>query len=376
MCNTTLVGQSPFKHDIVGSFLRPQALKQAREQYANGSITDEQLRAVEDSEIIELVNKQRAVGLKAVTDGEFRRSWWHLDFMWGFDGIEKAAVPQGYVFHGVESRPETARVNGKIGYASHPFIEHFTFLQQACGDELIARQTIPAPAQLLLELQRLENQEALAQHYPNYDELLQDIAAAYQSFIKAIYEAGCRSLQIDDCTWGMLCDEGFIRAREAEGVIVGDIGKVYAELNKRAIAGAPDDLVITSHVCRGNYKSTWAGAGGYDPVASTLFSIDYDAFYLEFDTERAGSFEPLKHVQQGQKVVLGLVSSKIGEPEQKEAIIARIREAAQYVPLEQLCLSPQCGFASTEEGNLITEQQQWDKLKLIKEISDEVWGKQ
>lgn len=366
---------SPFKNDVVGSFLRPEILKQARQQFLDGIITAEQLRAVEDQEIINLVVKQKEVGLKAVTDGEFRRSWWHLDFMWGLDGVEKAGVPQGYVFHGVESRPETARVTGKIGFSEHPFINDFKFLQEVAGENAIARQTIPAPAQLLLELQRFENQAALQQHYPNFDELLHDIANAYQGFIRAIYAAGCRSLQIDDCTWGMLCDESFINAREAEGIFVGDIGKVYAELNKHAVANLPEDLVITSHVCRGNYKSTWAGAGSYDPVANTLFSItDYDAFYLEFDTDRSGSFEPLKHVQ-GQKIVLGLVSSKIGELEEKEAIIARIHEAAQYVPLDQLCLSPQCGFASTEEGNILTEEQQWNKLKFIKEISEEVWGK-
>lgn len=373
MCNNH---QSPFKNDVVGSYLRPEALKLARLQFQAGDITAEQLKAVEDQEIIKLVKKQKEVGLQAVTDGEFRRSWWHLDFMWGLDGIEKAAVPQGYVFHGVESRPETSRTSGKIGFTSHPFIDHYKFLQEVATSEgVIPRQTIPAPAQTLLELQRLENQEALQKHYPIFDDLIHDLAQAYNDFIKALYDAGCRNLQIDDCTWGMLCDENFIAAREAEGIFVGDIGALYAELNKKAIENLPEDLAITSHVCRGNYKSTWAGAGSYDPIADALFSITgYDAFYLEFDTERAGTFEPLKKVQ-GQKVVLGLVSSKIGELEEKEAIIARIKEAAQYVPLEDLCLSPQCGFASTEEGNYVTEEQQWNKLKFIKEISEEVWGR-
>lgn len=367
--------QSPFKNDVVGSFLRPEALKKARVQFQSGEINAEQLRAIEDIEIVNLVKKQKEVGLKAVTDGEFRRSWWHLDFMWELDGIERAIIPQGYVFQGEESRPETARATGKIGFTTHSFIDHLKFLNSVAGTGIVARQTIPAAAQTLLELQRFENQEALQQHYPNADQLIDDLAAAYQGFILALYDAGCRSLQIDDCTWGMLCDENFIRAREAEGVFVGDIGKQFADLNKKAVANLPEDLIITSHVCRGNYKSTWAGAGGYDPVADALFSItDYEAFYLEFDTERAGTFEPLKKVQ-GQKIVLGLVSSKIGELEEKEAIIARIHEAAQYVPLGDLCLSPQCGFASTEEGNYVSEEQQWNKLKFIKEISEEVWGR-
>lgn len=364
---------TPFRHDTVGSFLRPEVLKEARAKFQNHEISAEELQKVEDREIIKLVAKQKSVGLKAVTDGEFRRSWWHLDFMWGLDGVEKAAVDQGYLFQGEETRAETARLNGKIGFTSHPFVEHFKFLKEITGEDAIARQTIPAPAQFLAELQRPENLASTETYYSSTDDLVADIASAYHAAILAFYEAGCRSIQLDDCTWGMLCDQKYWQLRQQDGADVSEIAKLYARVNKEAITGLPDDLVVTTHVCRGNYHSTWASSGGYEPVAEYLFGIDHiDGYYLEFDTDRAGDFTPLKHVKD-QQVVLGLVSSKIGELEDKQEIINRIKEAAQYVDLDHICLSPQCGFASTEEGNILTEEQQWKKLELIKEIADEIW---
>lgn len=364
---------TPFRYDTVGSFLRPTTIKQARAQYQNNEISADELKRIEDNEIIKLVEKQKAVGLKAVTDGEFRRSWWHLDFMWGLDGVEKAVIDKGYQFQGMETRAETARLTGKIGFSAHPFVEHFKFLKQAAGDDAVARQTIPAPAQFLAELQRGENKASTDAYYSSIDDLVADIAGAYNAAIHAFYDAGCRSLQLDDCTWGMLCDKNYWEARQQDGVDVAEIAKLFARVNQEAIADIPSDLVITTHVCRGNYHSAWASSGGYEPVAETLFGIEHvDGYYLEFDTDRAGDFAPLRFLKD-QQVVLGLLSSKTGELEDKLTIIDRIKEAAQYVDINRICLSPQCGFASTEEGNILTEEQQWNKLALIKEISEEIW---
>ncbi|WP_340031512.1 5-methyltetrahydropteroyltriglutamate--homocysteine S-methyltransferase [Paenibacillus sp. FSL K6-1122] len=366
---------TPFRYDIVGSFLRPSALKDARLKYQNGEITTEQLNEVENAEIVKLVQKQKEVGLQAVTDGEFRRSWWHLDFFWGLDGVERTIIEEGYRFNGATSRPETARLSGKISYSSHPFVAHYAFLKEAAGEDVVARQSIPAAAQFLFELDRADNKESTQAIYPNRQELLSDIAGAYKASILAFYEAGCRSIQIDDCTWGALCDQQFITVMEQIGVNVEEYANELAKLNEDVVSGLPEDLVVTTHVCRGNYVSTFAGVGGgYEPIAQTLLSIDnYSGFYLEFDTERAGDFKPLRFLKDNQQVVLGLFSSKFGELENKEDILKRIEEATQYVDLDRICLSPQCGFASTEEGNHLTEEQQWRKLSFIKEIAEELW---
>ncbi|WP_145324940.1 5-methyltetrahydropteroyltriglutamate--homocysteine S-methyltransferase [Paenibacillus xylanexedens] len=366
---------TPFRYDIVGSFLRPSALKDARLKYQNGEITTEQLKEVENAEIVKLVQKQKEVGLQAVTDGEFRRSWWHLDFFWGLDGVERTIIDEGYRFNGATSRPETARLTGKIGYSNHPFVAHYAFLKDTAGNDVVARQSIPAAAQFLFELDRADNKESTQAVYPNRSELLSDIAKAYKASILAFYEAGCRSIQIDDCTWGALCDQQFITVMEQIGVNVEEYANELAKLNEEVVSGLPEDLVVTTHVCRGNYVSTFAGVGGgYEPIAQTLLSIDnYSGFYLEFDTERAGDFKPLRFLKDNQQVVLGLFSSKFGELENKEDILKRIEEAKQYVDLDRICLSPQCGFASTEEGNHLTEEQQWRKLAFIKEIAEELW---
>jgi methionine synthase II (cobalamin-independent) len=367
---------TPFRYDIVGSFLRPQALKEARLKFKNSEITAEQLKEVENDEIVKLVQKQKEVGLQAVTDGEFRRSWWHLDFFWGFDGVERTIIDQGYQFNGAESRPETARLTGKISYSSHPFVAHYEFLKGAAGEDVVARQSIPAAAQFLFELDRVENKESTNELYPNREELISDIAKAYKASILAFYEAGCRSIQIDDCTWGALCDEQFIAFMNQVGVNVAEYANELAKLNEEVVSGLPEDLVVTTHVCRGNYVSTYAGVGGgYEPIAQTLLNINnYSGYYLEFDTERAGDFKPLRFLKDNQQVVLGLFSSKFGELESKEDILKRIEEAKQYVDLNRICLSPQCGFASTEEGNHVTEEQQWRKLAYIKEIAEEIWN--
>ncbi|MBN2983070.1 5-methyltetrahydropteroyltriglutamate--homocysteine S-methyltransferase [Cohnella algarum] len=368
--------ETPFRHDIVGSFLRPEALKEARRKFRDGEISSAELKAVEDREIARLVGKQKEAGLRAVTDGEFRRSWWHLDFMWELDGVEKAVADKGYPFQGAETRAETARLNGKIGFTRHSFVGHFKFLKEIAGEDVVARQTIPAPAQLLAELQRPENQASTEAIYGDAGELVSDIAKAYKAAILAFYEAGCRSLQLDDCTWGMLVDQGYRDGLRRQGIDPADVAELFARVNREAVAGLPADLIVATHVCRGNYHSTWASSGGYEPIAETLFGIDgVSAYYLEFDTDRAGDFAPLRFVKEDRQVVLGLHSSKFGELEDKEAIVGRIREATKYVDLDRICLSPQCGFASTEEGNVLTEEQQWRKLRFIKEIADEIWSR-
>ncbi|MFD2657248.1 5-methyltetrahydropteroyltriglutamate--homocysteine S-methyltransferase [Gracilibacillus thailandensis] len=365
---------TPFRYDNVGSFLRPEKLKKARASFTEGTITEQELKQVEDESIEELVQKQKEVGLKAITDGEFRRSWWHLDFMWGLTGVKKEVIDKGYQFNGEETRPETARLTGRISGKNHPFVEHFTFVNQFAYDDVIARQTIPAPAQFLAELQRPENSDVTATIYSDIEELITDIAKAYQTVIKDLYDAGCRSLQIDDCTWGMLVDPNYWASRHGSANVQ-EVGELNLRVNNAALANLPKDLIVTTHVCRGNYHSTWASSGGYDPIANILFSKeDVSAFYLEFDTERSGGFEPLAHVRDDRLVVLGLFSSKTGELEDKDAIKARIKEATKYIDLERLCISPQCGFASTEEGNILTEEQQWKKLRLIKEVAEEIWG--
>ncbi|MGI2293491.1 5-methyltetrahydropteroyltriglutamate--homocysteine S-methyltransferase [Paenibacillus sp. GXUN7292] len=366
---------TPFRYDIVGSFLRPEPLKIAREKYLNNEITEEQLRAVEDVEIIKLIAKQKQAGLKAVTDGEFRRSWWHLDFMWGFAGVDKVQLESGYVFKGVVTRAETARLSSKIKFSNeHPFLEHFAFLKAAAGEEVVARQAIPAPAQLLFELLRVgDNLQSTLAVYDSIDELIADIGEAYHQAILAFYNAGCRSLQLDDTTWGILCDpKNRARIEESGGNLAETLAR-SVKVNELATKDLPEDLVITTHVCRGNFKSTYLATGSYDAIAEAYFSqANYDAFYLEFDTERAGSFEVLQNLKD-RHVVLGMISSKTGELENKAAIIARIHEAAQYADLDRLCLSPQCGFASTEEGNIITEEEQWKKIALVREIAEAVW---
>lgn len=372
------VTNAPFRCDIVGSFLRPDVLKQARADFNAGVIDAAQLKTVEDVAIRDLVAKQKAAGLKVVTDGEFRRSYWHLDFMWGLQGIERRTSREGYMFHDEETTADTAVVTGPISGENHPFVEHFKFVQALAGDDHVARQTIPAPIQTFSEvtLDRCDGQqESLRGVYATDEELADAIAAAYRQVIADLYAAGCRNIQFDDCTWGIYCDTDFVAKTGMQAVGIQKVSELGVALNNAAIEGAPEDLVINTHVCRGNYHSTYAFEGGYDPVAPYLFAHEnVNAFYLEFDTPRAGGFEPLAHVAEGKKVVLGLITSKQPGLEDKEVVKARIKEASKYVPLENLYLSPQCGFASCEIGNKLTEEEQWAKIALIQEIAAEVWG--
>lgn len=372
------ITNAPFRCDIVGSFLRPDVLKQARADFNAGIIDAAQLKTVEDVAICDLVAKQKAAGLKVVTDGEFRRSYWHLDFMWGLQGIERRTSREGYMFHDEETTADTAVVTGPISGENHPFVEHFKFVQALAGDGHVARQTIPAPIQTFSEvtLDRCDGQqESLRGVYATDEELADAIDAAYRQVIADLYAAGCRNIQFDDCTWGIYCDTDFVAKTGMQAVDIQKVSELGVALNNAAIEDAPEDLVINTHVCRGNYHSTYAFEGGYDPVAPYLFAHEnVDAFYLEFDTPRAGGFEPLAHVAEGKKVVLGLITSKQPGLEDKEVVKARIKEASKYVPLENLYLSPQCGFASCEIGNKLTEEEQWAKIALIQEIAAEVWG--
>ena len=364
----------PFRADIVGSFLRPQAIKEARAKFKNDEISAGDLCIIEDMEIAKLVKKEKEIGLKAVTDGEFRRSWWHLDFMWGFDGVEKRLIEEGYQFNDLETRAETAQLTGKISCSNHPMVAHYKFLKSIAGDNVITRQTIPAPAQFFAELQRGENIAFTDSIYRNTDELISDIVSAYRTVINALYAAGCRNLQLDDFIWGMFCGKAFRESRQRNIASADETLRLYARINNEAINGHPSDMVVTMNVCRGNYSSTWASSGDYEPIAEILFgTVNVDGFYLEFDTDRAGDFKPLRFIKDKQ-VVLGLISSKTSELENKEDIKKRIEEATQYIDINRICLSPQCGFASTEEGNILTEEQQWDKLRLVKEIADEILG--
>lgn len=365
---------APFRFDIVGSFLRPEELKEARQKFERNEITKEELTIIEDKYIKELITKQKESGLQVITDGEFRRSWWHLDFMWGLKGVKKVLADKGYQFKTEETRAESAALTGKISGENHPFVEHFKFVKLFEEDGIVARQTIPAPAQFLAELQRNTGEVPTNSIYPNEDELVEDIAKAYQRVILDLYAAGCRNVQLDDCTWGMFCDTNFWANIPNAEKARKNQSKLFIRVNNLAIANLPEDLVVTTHVCRGNYHSTWASSGGYAPIAEELFGNEnVNAYYLEFDDERSGDFEPLKYVSGDKKVVLGLVTSKSPELEDKEFIKNRIKEATQFVPLDRLYLSPQCGFASTEEGNILTEEEQWKKIQLIKEIANEVW---
>ena len=372
---TTL--HAPFRYDYVGSFLRPDVLKQARADHEAGIIDDAQLRVVEDEAIRDLVKKQKAAGYHVITDGEFRRSYWHLDFMWGLTGIEHIELDHGYYFVGEETTHGSAEVTGKISGENHPFVEDYKFVKQFEEEGVVAKQTIPSPSQTLVELFREKRHaDATTAVYPNIDDLIEDLAAAYRTVIRDLYDAGCRNIQLDDCTWGMIVDEGYWKTRSADGAKLEDEAAKYLKVNNLALEGLPEDLTVTTHVCRGNYHSAHAGEGPYDKVAPFLFAKEnVSAFYLEFDDERSGGFEPLKEVAPGKKVVLGLITSKLPELEDKQTVIARIHDAAKYVPLENLYLSPQCGFASCEIGNKLTEEQQWAKLALVKEIAEEVWGK-
>lgn len=361
----------PFRADQVGSFLRSPEIKKARAAFDAGSINSAELNSVENEEIISLIKEQEKVGLHSITDGEFRRSWWHFDFLGGLDGVEIREIDHGIQFQGVQTKPLSPFVTGKIKFSTHPFVEHYKFL--ASHTSQTPKMTIPSPTVMHW---RTENSGIDSSVYPNRDAFLDDLAAAYRDAVKAFYDAGCRYLQFDDTTWAYLCSDVELEKAAERGVDVEGLGEKYVKLINDCLRDKPADMVITTHVCRGNFKSTWISSGGYEPVAEHLLAgCNYDGYFLEYDSERAGGFEPLRFLPKGNKiVVLGLITSKFGELEPVDEIKKRINEATEFVALEQLALSPQCGFASTEDGNELSEEQQWAKMREIVTIADEVWA--
>src|SRR5215472_11648656 len=365
----------PFRADEVGSLLRPPKIKEARAKREKGEISAEELRKVEDTEIEKVVHKQASLGLKLATDGEFRRSWWHFDFLAKLTGCELFHPETGIQFAGVETRHDAVRVIGKLDFpADHPMLDHFRFLKtQADIAHVVPKMTIPSPAVLHFRGGR----KAISKDvYPDLDAFYEDLGKTYRKAVKAFYDAGCRYLQFDDTVWAYLCSQEELKKARERGDNPDGLQQIYARVINYALAEKPADMVITTHVCRGNFRSTWISSGGYEPVAETLLGgTNYDGYFLEYDSDRAGGFEPLRFLPKGDKiVVLGLITTKIGTLESKADIKRRIEEATKYVAPEQLALSPQCGFASTEEGNVLAESEQWEKLGMVAELAKEVWG--
>ncbi len=361
----------PFRADHVGSLLRTAPLKEARTKHATGAIDATALKAVEDAEIEKIVKKQEEVGLKLATDGEFRRSWWHFDFFKGLKGVEMISAPP-IKFHGVETKAEAIKIVGKVDFADHPQLEHFKFLKAHC--KVTPKMTIPAPSTFHFRQGRaMVSKDA----YSGYDEFFADVATTWRKAIRAFYDAGCRYLQLDDTAWAMMCDPKEREGSKTRGDDPDSLPAIYARVTNEALKDKPADMAITMHSCRGNFRSTFIASGGYEFVAEHLLAhTNLDGYFLEYDSDRAGGFEPLRYFPKGNKqLVLGLVTVKSGRLEQKDDLKRRIDEATKYVALEQLCLSPQCGFASTEEGNVLAEDEQWAKLRMIVELADEVWGK-
>jgi methionine synthase II (cobalamin-independent) len=360
----------PFRADHVGSLLRPARLKAARARRERGEVTATELKAIEDREIETIIEKQEEVGLQSATDGEFRRSWWHLDFLAGFEGAELIDISQGIQFKGVQTRAQGVRVAGTLGFRGHPMIEHFKFLQ--AHTRRTPKMTIPAPSAMYARGGRdLVSRDA----YPSLDPFFDDLGRAYREAVRAFADAGCRYLQFDEVYIAMWCDPEHRKMLAARGDDPDRLLATYGELINVAMSDIPADMTITMHLCRGNFRSTFMGTGGYEPVANLLFNkINVHGYFLEYDSERAGGFEPLRFVPKDKVVVLGLVTSKSGQLEARDAIRRRIEEAAKFIDIDRLCLSPQCGFASTEEGNLLAEDEQWAKLRMIVEIAREIWG--
>lgn len=359
----------PFRADQVGSLLRPAHLAQARARWRRGELDAAELASIEDDAIRDAVARQEAIGLEGITDGEFRRDWWHLDFLAQLEGVELADNRGArFRFAGQDEQPPIASVTGKIACTRPIMAGHFAFLKSATSRT--AKMTIPSPSMLHLRGGRAAiSREA----YPDLDAFWDDVAAAYRVAIRHLADAGCTYLQLDDITFAYLCDPKIRENCRRNGDDPSALPATYARTINAALAGRPPGMTVTIHTCRGNFKSAWVAEGGYDPVAQAMFSTDVDGWFMEFDSARAGGFEPLRHVPRGRRVVLGLVSTKLGELESKDAILRRIDEASRHVPLEDLCLSPQCGFSSTHHGNALSHDDQWRKLERVVEVAREVW---
>jgi 5-methyltetrahydropteroyltriglutamate--homocysteine methyltransferase len=368
----------PFRAEHVGSLLRPADVRVARAERAEGKISAQQLAAVEDRAIERVVAHQEAIGLRSITDGEIRRESWAGDFLSGLDGtttvLLDAPMPAEGQQRAEAAKPmKTAIVTGKIGFSDHPMLGHFRFVSEST--KATPKMTIPAPA-MMVSASRNWRQIVNREAYADINEFYGDLGLAYRKAVRAFYDVGCRYLQFDDVNLAYFCDPNTRAQLKLRGDDPDALLRTWVEVVNTAISDRPSDMVIATHICRGNFRSSWFASGGYEPIADVLFNqFDYDGYFLEYDSERAGGFEPLRFVPKGKKfVVLGLLTSKTGDLEDKGLIKSRIETATRYVDLGQLCLSPQCGFSSTEHGNVLTEEQQWDKLTEVVEIADEVWG--
>ena len=357
----------PFRADQVGSLLRPKVLSDARKSFKAGNLNEQELKQIEDRCIREAVAKQEAIGLESITDGEMRRDWWHMDFMTQLDGVT-AIVNPGPIFVGTEEQPPIPSVTGKIGCSKPIMVQDFVFLNK--NTTKTAKFTIPSPAMLHL---RGGRNSISKQVYPEMDAFWADTAAAYRKAIGHLADAGCSYLQLDDVSFSYLCDPKIQDSCRKNGDDPAKLPRIYADAITAALKDRPAGMTVTMHTCRGNFKSSWVASGGYEPVAEAMFSAAVDAFFMEFDSERAGGFEPLRYLPKGKKVVLGLLTSKSPALEDIDFIKKRIEEASRYVPLENLCLSPQCGFSSTHHGNALTADEQWRKLERVVEVAREVW---
>ena len=360
----------PFRADQVGSLLRPDWLTAERARFRRGEIDAQTLAATEDRAIAEAVRRQEAIGLHSITDGEFRRDWWHLDFLAQLEGVTLQDNPgPKFQIAGQSEQPPIATVTGKVDCRRPIMAGHFAYLK--AQTTRTPKMTIPSPSMLHLRGGRAAiSREA----YPELAAFWVDVAAAYRAAIGHLYDAGCRYLQLDDITFAYLCDPKIQANCRANGDDPATLPQTYADTINAALAGKPADLHVTIHTCRGNFKSAWVAEGGYDPVVDAMFSTDVDGYFMEFDSARAGGFEPLRRLPRGKKVVLGLVTTKLGELESKDDLKRRIDEAARFVPLDDLCLSPQCGFSSTHHGNALSQDDQWRKLERVVEVAREVWG--
>jgi len=358
----------PFRADQVGSLLRPAQLSNARKQWKAGALDAGQLKDIEDRAILEAVRKQESIGLQSVTDGEFRRDWWHLDFLAQLDGVTTKENP-GPKFGGTDEQPPIATVTGKVGCSRPIMTAHFAYLKSIA--RATPKFTIPSPSMLHLRGGRGAISKAV---YPDLGAFWDDVAAAYRRAIAHLAKAGCTYLQLDDTAFAYLCDPKIQDSCRKNGDDPALLPRRYADTISAALRDRPAGMTVTLHTCRGNFKSAWVAEGGYDPVAEAMFSANVDGFFMEFDSARAGTFEPLRALPKGKKVVLGLVTTKAGEIEDAAMLKRRIAEAAKFVPLEDLCLSPQCGFSSTHHGNALSQDDQWRKLELIVGVAREVWG--
>ena len=360
----------PFRADQVGSLLRTMPIATARAKRAANGISAGELKQAEDQEIEKLIRKQEAVGLRAVTDGEFRRAWWHFDFFGMLDGVTVREAETGIQFQGVQTKAQAPHIVRPLGFPSdHPMLEHFRFLRAHA--RAVPKMTIPSPNVLYFRAASVDRKL-----YPDRESLFAALVNTWRQAVKGFYDAGCRYLQFDDTAWAYLCSRDEVEQARQRGTDVRGLPQAFAGMVNEVLQAKPQDMKITTHICRGNFRSTWITSGGYEPVAEALLgTCAYDGFFLEYDSDRAGGFEPLRFLPKGPKqVVLGLVTTKTGVLESADIIRRRIEEAAKYVALDQLCLSPQCGFASTEEGNLLAEDEQWAKLEFIIRLAGDIWG--